>query len=99
MEFKGSLENGIITIVLNGRLDMANAMTTEQYFLKCTQRGNRFVLDFAGVDFITSAGIRALLTLYRTVSETGGSVTIRNPQPQVLEVLKETEFDELFNIE
>lgn len=98
MEIKGSIENGIISVVLNGRLDMANAIKAEQHFLKYAERGNQFVLDMAGVDFISSAGIRALLTLYRTVSESGGSVTIKAAQPQVLEVLGETDFIELFNI-
>ena len=99
MEIKGTLENGIITVILKGRLDMANAMTAEQYFLKYAESGKDFVLDFSGVEFIASAGIRALLTLYRTVAEQDGSVTIRDAQPQVLEVLNETEFAELFNIE
>ena len=77
---------------------MANAITAEQYFLKYAESGKDFVLDFSKVDFITSAGIRALLTLYRTVAEKEGSVTIKNPQPQVMEVLSETEFAELFSI-
>ena len=82
MEIKGTLENGIINVILKGRLDMANAMTAEQYFLKYAESGKDFVLDFSGVEFIASAGIRALLTLYRTVSEKNGSVTIRNAQMQ-----------------
>ena len=98
MEIKGTIENGLIHVLLSGRLDMANAIRAEQHFLKYAERGNQFILDMAGVDFISSAGIRALLTLYRTVSETGGSVTIKNAQPQVLEVLMETDFIELFNI-
>ena len=99
MEIKGSMENGVIRIKLDGRLDMANAMTAEQYFLKYAESGKDFVLDFSGVEFITSAGIRALLTLYRTVAEKDGSVTIEKPQPQVLEVLTETDFAELFHIQ
>ena len=99
MEIKGTMKDGIIYVTINGRLDMANALTAEQHFLKYAEHGNQFVLDFSGVEFITSAGIRALLTLYRTVAETEGSVTIRKPQAQVLEVLEETEFAELFNIE
>jgi len=98
MEIKGTKENGIITVVIKGRLDMANAMTAEQYFLKYAESGNKFILDFMDVEFIASAGMRALLTLYRTVSATDGSVAIRNLQPQVRDVLEETDFIELFEI-
>ena len=98
MEIKGRMQNGVIYVTLSGRLDTANAMTAEQHFLKYSESGSEFVLDFSGVEFITSAGIRALLTLYRTVAEKNGSVTIENAQPQVVEVLKETEFAELFNV-
>ena len=98
MEIKGTLENGIIKVSLNGRLDMAGAMIAEQHFLRYAESGKVFELDFSKVEFIASAGIRALLTLYRTVSEKDGSVTIKSPQSQVLEVLQETDFAELFNI-
>lgn len=99
MEIKGSIKNDIITIVLKGRLDMAGAAEVEPAFLKYSEQGSKFLLDFTDVEFIASAGIRALLTLYRIVSERdGGIVTIANAQPQVLEVLKETDFAELFNI-
>lgn len=99
MEIKGSVQDGIINLVINGKLDMNNALTAEQYFLKYAESGNKFVLDFSDVVYITSAGIRALLTLYRAVSEIGGYVTIKNPQETVVEVLNETAFADLFNIE
>lgn len=98
MDIKGSIENGIISVELKGRMDMQNAMQAEQHFLKYAESGKDFVLDFSEVDFIASAGIRALLTLYRSVEDRKGTVTIKSPQPQVLEVLKETEFNKLFKI-
>ena len=98
MTINGSIENGIINVSVVGRLDTANAFVAEQHFLKYAESGNTFVIDFAGVEMITSAGIRALLTLYRTVSETGGSVTIKNANESVVSVLEETQFLELFNV-
>ena len=98
MEIKGSMQNGVIYVTLSGRLDTENSMIAEQHFLKYAESGSEFVLDFTGVEFITSAGIRALLTLYRAVAEKNGSVTIRNAQMQVVEVLEATEFAELFNV-
>ena len=98
MEIKGQLKNGVIYVTLTGRLDFANAMTAEQAFLRYAESGSEFVLDFKGVELISSAGVRALLTLYRAVDGKGGSVTIENPQEAVVEVLTETGFAELFNL-
>ena len=98
MEIKGKMDQGVIRVTLAGRLDYQNAMTAEQAFLHYAESGSVFVLDFADVELVSSAGIRALLTLYRTVDEKGGSVTIEKAPGQVLDVLKETGFAELFHI-
>ncbi len=98
MEIKAFKENGVIEVSLSGRLDMDGAYKAEQHFTKYAESGNTFVLDFEKVEFLSSAGIRALLSLYRLVSETNGSVTIKKPQPAVLGVLEETDFVELFKI-
>lgn len=99
MEIRGNIENGIVNLEIDGRLDLANAFTAEQHFLKYAENNSVFSIDMSKVDFITSAGVRALLTLYRTVSEKSGSVTLKGTQPQILEVLEETNFAELFTIE
>lgn len=92
------ISDGKAMVTVNGRLNMSNAMAFEQEVLPVAQQCTDITLDFAGVEFISSAGIRVLLTLYRAVSPKGGAVTIVNPCEQVRDILKETEFDELFNL-
>jgi len=98
MEINGTIEDGKVLVTIIGRLDSVNAMTAEQYFLKYAESSNDFLLDFAGVEYISSAGIRSLLTLYRTVTPKEGRVAIQNLNPQVREVLDETQFSALFEI-
>lgn len=98
MDISAVKKDGVIRVTLTGRMDMDNALKAEQAFLKYAASGSVFVLDFAGVEFIGSAGIRSLLTLYRTVEEQNGSVSIVNACDQVHEVLEETDFAPLFNI-
>ena len=50
MEIKGSIQDGIINLVINGKLDMNNALTAEQYFLKYAESGNKFVLDYFSIE-------------------------------------------------
>lgn len=45
------------------------------------------VLDMAGVDFMSSAGVRTMLKAKKGLEATGGSLTVINLQPQIKKVL------------
>ena len=87
-----------LRIRVAGRLDMASAMALEEELLPEADNCSVFLLDFSELEYISSAGIRTLLALYRKVSPKQGSVSILNACEQVREILEETEFDELFNM-
>lgn len=77
---------------------MKNAMELEQKFMKLSENETKFTLDFAKVPYISSAGIRALLSLYRTVAPLGGSVHIINASDEIKQIMEETDFSSLFNL-
>ena len=85
-------------VVIDARLDMKNAMELEQQFMKLAEDETKFTLDFAHVPYISSAGIRALLSLYRTVAPLGGSVSIVNASDEIKQIMEETDFSSLFNL-
>lgn len=45
------------------------------------------VLDMAGVDFMSSAGVRVILKTKKSLEALGGSLTIINLRPQIKKVL------------
>ena len=49
---------------------------------------HRIVLDFAGVEFISSLGIRVLLNHYKRLKAVNGSLSVRSPSAAALAVLK-----------
>ena len=90
--------NGVTLVKIDARLDMKNAMELEQKLMKLSEDETNFTLDFEKVPYISSAGIRALLSLYRTVSPLGGAVSIINANEEIKSVMDETDFSELFNM-
>ena len=78
-----------------GRIDHASA----DGFLNALQglvsvlRDRPLILDFSGVDYISSAGLRALMVVARQVRSGGGQVGMANLQPLVREVFSIARFD------
>lgn len=71
---------------LQGELDMATADDLSQLLRDSSTSGDLIVLDFSGVSFMDSSGLRALLEAAGRPNE-NGSVVILNPSPQVRRVL------------
>ncbi|MGH6677301.1 MAG: STAS domain-containing protein, partial [Xanthobacteraceae bacterium] len=58
----------------------------------------KLLIDFAGVDFVTSAGLRAVLLVVKKVKAAGGSFALCAVQDPVLEVLDITGFTSMLRI-
>ena len=71
---------------LEGELDMATAGDLSEVLRAAATDDDPLVLDFEGVSFMDSSGLRALLE-GAGLPEEGGPVVIRNPTPQVRRVL------------
>ena len=58
----------------------------------------KMVLDFANLQFISSAGLRVILNAQKVMNEQGDLV-IKNAGPQILEVFEITGFSDFLKIE
>ena len=75
-------------LVLTGRLDSATVGAVETPFTAAlAATGRSAVLDLRGLDFLSSLGIRLLLSAARVVTRRGGKVVLFGAQPMVAEVL------------
>jgi anti-sigma B factor antagonist len=87
---------GHVVVSVTGDIDM----TTEQAFRdvlmgEATKPARRrVVVDLAGVGFMASAGLHALLTVNERVKAAGGSLIVARAQPVVARVLSLTGVDE-----
>ncbi|HET8680607.1 MAG TPA: STAS domain-containing protein [Micromonosporaceae bacterium] len=62
------------------------------------QQADELVVDLAGVPFLDSSGVRALLQARAAAAERGMSMRVRNPQDLVAQVLRVTLVAELFGV-
>ena len=96
MEIKTTTEGTRMTIAVNGRVDTVTAPELEA--------GLKFgdatcvVIDLANVPYMSSAGLRLLLSAHKTMLGKGGELQIANVQESVREVLDITGFSDILNL-
>jgi len=99
MEFKINQENGIYTGVLNGRLDTVAAVDFNSQIQPLIDNADKqIVLDCSDLEYISSSGLRAFLTIRKAAGAKGGKVTIKNINDEIAKVFKMTGFYNLFEI-
>ena len=82
------LENGIKVIRLEGRMDMKGVESIDLKFNSyASTEKSGIVVDLSQVDFLSSAGIRLLLTNARAVQMRGGKMALLKPTFMVAEIL------------
>ena len=87
-----------LTVKVDGQLD---AVTSEEFLQTIEQELKdiqTILIDCAGLTYISSAGLRALIALSNDLGDQDGALRLRNVGEQVAEVLKLTGMDELFPI-
>ena len=92
-----AVENGKATFSLEGRLDTVTAPDLEKE-LKATLGGlDELVLDFEKLEYISSAGLRVLLSAQKTMSKQGG-MTLINVNDTIMEIFDVTGFSDILTI-
>ena len=89
--------NGTLRIALEGRLDTNTAPQLEAELKTSLSGITELELDFSGLEYISSAGLRVLLAAQKTMSRQG-KMTIRNVNETIMEVFEITGFVEILTI-
>jgi len=58
----------------------------------------KFVLNFTGVDYLSSAALGMLISLQKKVATKGGKLKLAGIKPSIMEVFHITKLDEVFDI-
>jgi anti-anti-sigma factor len=83
-------------VVLVGRLDSVTVGSVEAPFTAAVVAdGRSSVVDMRGLDFLSSLGIRLLLSAARAVMRRGGRLVLFGAQPMVAEVLTAMALDDM----
>ncbi len=99
MNIESRKDKDRIVVSVTGRMD---AVSAPEFDRKCdewlTEGTTAFVLDFGGLEYISSAGLRSLLVLGKKLSAKKGKVVIASVKDVVKEVFTISGFGSIFTM-
>ena len=93
--FNVAVENGN-EIILSGRLDAAQIEKVDQVL---DQMQGDCVVNFQSLEYISSAGLGALLKTHSRLKSSGHTIKLKNLNKHITEVFKYSRLDQIFTIE
>ena len=92
------IEEKKLTITLTGRLDTTTAPQLETELKQNISGVEALILDFSGLEYLSSAGLRVLLSAQKVMNRQG-SMTVKNVNEIIIDIFEVTGFVDLLTIE
>ena len=88
---------GKLTAVIEGRVDTTTAPELEKSLKEDMEGCTELILDFKAVEYISSAGLRVLLSAQKIMSKQG-EMTLINVNSDIMEIFEVTGFSDILTI-
>jgi len=98
LDIKKNTEGTELVVSLAGRLDTLTAPQLEDELMNEIDNVTSLVLDFAGLEYVSSAGLRVLLSAQKKMNAKG-SMVLRNVSEEIREIFDVTGFSDILTIE
>ena len=98
MEIKKTQSGDICVLTLIGRVDTVTSPKLQESLLETVSSCECVELDFADVDYVSSAGLRVLLMGEKNSKAAGKTMTLKNVSVEVMEVFEVTGFTGVLTI-
>lgn len=98
MKLSKNLKNTTLTVNVEGRLDTSTSPELQEFIDNSIEGVTELILDFSGLEYISSAGLRVLLSTEKTM-KTKGKMIVKNLSEEVAEVFEITGFSDILTIE
>ncbi|MFN0065737.1 MAG: STAS domain-containing protein [Chlamydiales bacterium] len=86
----------VIVVRVKGRLDAASSPQLEKTINSIIDGGHfKLVLNFTDVDYLSSAGMRLMLSISKKLQQLEGKVVACNLNDEVMEVIKMAGFNQV----
>ena len=93
------LPGDVHRIAPQGRLDSNTVVAFEQVIVAHLESGRvQIVIDMLGVTYVSSSGLRVLITAQRRARSSSGDVVLCNMQPRIREIFEIVGFLGLFTV-
>ena len=98
MTIKKNLNGTELTVTIVGRLDTTTAPDLEASLKESFEGVTKLILDFAELEYLSSAGLRVLLAAQKVMNKQGEMI-IRNVNETINEIFDVTGFIDILTIE
>ena len=99
MEIKTNKNGNEFTVAPEGEINILTAPELEETLNKGIDCITLLTLDFKECDYVSSAGIRVLLSTFKTLKKNKAKMRLINVGENFSEVLENTGLDAVFDIE
>lgn len=94
LNIQKTMENRVAFLFLEGRLDTVTAPELEKTMQELLPGLKELTLDFSKLDYISSAGLRVLLSAQKAMNKQG-SMTVTNVNETIMEIFEVTGFTDI----
>ncbi len=99
MQLQNERRGASLVVRVSGRLDAVSTPTFEAHCQQAIAQGERaLILDFAPLEYISSAGLRGVLAVAKSVAAAGGDFALANARGLVRQVLDVSGFLGMFRL-
>ncbi len=92
-------EGSKTTIALEGRLDTVTSPELESKLLPVLPATKELVYDLSKLEYISSAGLRVLLSSQKAINKAAGKMVVTNVNNEVMEIFEVTGFSDILTFE
>ena len=87
-----------VVVELEGRLDTTTAPMLDKVIQENTEGVTALIFDLMGLEYISSAGLRVILTAQKKMQKLG-KMKVRNVREEIMDVFEMTGFADILTIE
>lgn len=99
MEVTQSKQGNVLIVGLNGRLDANTSSDVQERLDETIAVGNKLIaIDFAALDYISSAGLRVILMILKKLNSEGGKLVVYSMKSYIKEVFEISGFAALIPV-
>ena len=99
MTITNQQDGTVLTMTIEGRIDTQTSPELDQAILALPEDITELILDFTQVIYISSAGLRSVLTAQNKMNSKNGNMIIRGAAKNIVGVFKVTGFDTFLTLE
>jgi anti-anti-sigma factor len=99
MEAQVEEKGDVVVVRVNGRLDAASSPQLEKKINSIIDSGHfKLILNFSGVEYLSSAGMRLMLSVSKKLKHLEGKVVACSLNDEVMEVIKMAGFHQILEL-